>query len=269
MTWPRVGCTAHRQIEAAGGEEWTRAELARAARWLRERGTRVGVSGLARGGDTWWAEAVLDAGLQLWLSIPFEEQCTPWPKRQQARWRELRAAASRERVVGRLPEGLPAKARSAAVNKLLFQRNAHLVGAVNALVAVWEPGRLDGGTTGALILAARRGLPGVHLDPAARRVAFELPGLDRLEKYALYHRSCGCVAGVGVQPEVELRRRALDLAGYYYQWRVRRAKPRETRSPGCDTCRVDSSRAAVAPRTDWTPRMTDQPAPIKEPINGE
>lgn len=246
--WEIVCGTGHRELADDGGEDedWAREQLGRCAVWLRDRaGTRAGISGMARGFDLWWADALAAAGVPLWAYIPFEEQPARWNRADQATWRLLRTAAAKVRVLGALDPTIPAKQRSAAVNRLLHARNDAMLRDAGAVVAVWEPGRLDGGTHSALTKAARRRMPGVHLDPVAHGITFELPGLDRLVKHALYHQGCGCVAGVGVRAEVEQRRAALQTAGYH-QWRVRAARPRETGGQGCATCRVDLPRAAIA-----------------------
>jgi hypothetical protein len=172
--WDTVFATGHRTVPAAG-REWTRDKLMRCARWLAtERGTRVGISGMARCSDLWWAEAVLHAGLDLWAYIPFEEQASRWSRRDRADWAALRKAATDERVIGQL--------NSDGSNRtaLLWQRNDAMLAAGHAAVAVWVSTEFRGGTYGCLRKAARRGLPGVHLDPAACGIRMRLPTLAEL-----------------------------------------------------------------------------------------
>lgn len=178
--WATVFATAHRDVPAAG-ERWTRDNLGHCARWLRDnRSTRVGISGMARGGDLWWAQAVLDAGLDLWAFIPFPEQAATWSKRDRADWQAIRDAAARIHIVGTIPEGVPPAGRSTAVNRLLWQRNDEMLEAADACVGVWVPGRRSGGTHGCLTKAARLRMPGVHLDPQACGVRHRLPTLAEL-----------------------------------------------------------------------------------------
>lgn len=238
LGWTRAAGTGHRELEA-GDAGWVAEKLPKAAVWLRdEAGTQVGVSGLALGFDMDWAEAVLDAGLHLWVAIPFEEQAARWPRKQQARWAKLRAAATRERVVGRVPADLPPRNRSAAVNALLFRRNSTMLDVASAVLTVWEPGRFGGGTAGALLDAANRRLPGVHLDPVNRTVRTQLPTREQLEPFALYRTVCGHVARIGTRPGMQVLLGALAEVGHR-DWRVRPARPRETFDDGCDDCIVE------------------------------
>lgn len=210
------------------------------------------MSGLALGFDMDWAEAVLDAGLTLWVAIPFEGQPARWPKAQQARWARLRKAAARERIVGTVPDTIEPRQRSAAVNRLMFKRNTTMLDVTGAVVTVWEPGRLDGGTTGALLEANKRGMPGVHLDPVNQRVHFQLPTRADLEAHALHHTRCGHVAFVGTRRDAFDRLAALHTADRP-DWKLRPAKPRETWQEGCDTCADDLLAAAVAALGDAIP----------------
>jgi hypothetical protein len=49
----------------------------------------------------------------------------------------------------------------------------------DALIAVWKPSVLTGGTFNALAEAARRGLPGIHINPENQTVNFQLPDPGR------------------------------------------------------------------------------------------
>lgn len=244
--WAVVAGTGHREIKT-GDPAWLAEQLPKATAWLRDTaGTRIGVSGLALGFDMDWAEAILEAGLTLWVAIPFEGQPARWPKREQARWAKLRAAAARERIVGSIPDDLPKERRSAAVNRLLFRRNMKMLDTAGAVVTDWEPGRLDGGTAGALLEAGKRRMPGVHLDPIGRAVNFELPAAAALQRWALHHPICGHVAIVGTRPLVDDRHALMHAAGYR-AWKVRPAKPRETFDDGCDDCQLELVAAAAVP----------------------
>ncbi len=178
--WPTVFATAHRRVPRPA-ERWTRDNLAAAARWLKHnRGTSVGISGMARGGDLWWAQAVLAADLDLWAFIPFEEQPAGWSRRDQADWEAIRAAAAEVRVIGEIPAGLSEEDRRRTAVRLLWARNHAMLDAGDAAVGVWIPGRRQGGTHGCLSEAARRGLPGIHIDPQAPGVRHRLPTLAEL-----------------------------------------------------------------------------------------
>ena len=241
--WTRMAGTGHREL-IDGDPDWVAEQLPKAAVWLRDTaGTRVGISGLALGFDLDWAEAILEAGLTLWVAIPFEQQAARWKAADQARWNRIRAAATRERVIGHIAADLEPRYRSAAVNRLLFKRNTTMLDFGQAVLTVWEPGRLDGGTAGALLEAAKRQIPGVHLDPVTRRVNFHLPARADLERFALYNTSCGHIAYVGVRAETLMRLAALTAARCP-AWQIRKAKPRESWHDGCPDCLVDLAAAA-------------------------
>lgn len=231
-----IGGTGHRQLTDAADGAWLQASLVKGCDWLRRiRGTRYVISGLARGFDSDWAEAALEAGLTLWASIPFEGQDARWTKRDKARYAKLRAAAARERIIGSIPDDLPTRNRSAAVNALLHKRNRHILGHSGALLTGWEPGRLDGGTAATLLAAARAGMPGIHVDPIARKVKHSLPGVEDLEAFTLYRMVCGHLAAVDVRAVVEGRHAQLRAAGHL-SWRIRPARPREAPGASCPDC---------------------------------
>lgn len=242
--WATVCATAHRDLPA-GGYPWTRDNLTQCAGWLiRERGMHRAISGMARGGDLLWAAGALDAGVQELLAfIPFEGQTERWNARDRAEWERIRRhPRTTVHILGTLPEGVPKAARSVVVNRLLHSRDRAMLAAADAVVAVWEPGRLDGGTHTALLQAVRRGMPGVHLDPAGRRARHRLPGLDELEKFVLIRDACACIATVGTHAAVTAARDELlatvsaDLAG---TWTVRAHRGREAVTPldRCERCR--------------------------------
>lgn len=243
--WKIVAGTGHRELSGRADRAWTADQLPRAACWLRDRaGTRIAITGMARGFDLDWAEAALDAGLRLWAAIPFVEQPARWNRADKARWAKVRAAAERERIVGRIPDDLEPRRRSGAVNRLLFRRNTMMHDFAGALITVWEPHRLDGGTTGALLDADRRRMPGIHLDPVARHVAFALPDRDALERHALVNTRCGHVARLGNRADVtRLHTALLHVSGPH--WRIRAARTRESWDDGCADCIADLAAASA------------------------
>lgn len=243
-TWDVVAGTGHREPSENADLVWTQENLTRACEWLRDTaGTRIAISGLARRFDMDWAEAALEAGLRLWACIPFEGQDSRWTKADKARYARLRAAASQEKVIGTIPDDLPAKRRSAAANSLIYKRNICMVQRAGALLTIWEPGRLDGGTAGTLLLAAARNMPGVHLDPIGCNINFRLPGAGELERFTLHHTGCGHVALVGVRSLLERRHGELRTSGHY-SWRIRPARPRETFDDGCEECIAELANSA-------------------------
>lgn len=239
VCWPFVCGTGHRALSKDADEVWAREKLLRCAQFLRDKcGTVIALSGMARGFDLWWADAIVQTdGLELWACVPFAEQTAPWSAAERREWERLMSLAQHTDPFGvkPLPAGLTGRQRSAVVNKLLHQRNIDMLDVSDAVAALWEPGRLDGGTAAALQVAAKRNMSGVHIDPLGQRVSGRLPTLDQLVKYALCHRECGHVAATGTAADVERRRAELSAGGQ--QWRTRRARPREERGTGCQTCR--------------------------------
>lgn len=169
VIWPTVACTAHRiQFLTPQQQDWSRHHLLRAACWFRDlAGTTVGVSGMAVGGDLWWADAVVKAGLTLAAHMPYRGQT--------AKWRDSAARREHARLVA-LADPALSRVVSAEWNYgALDQRNLGMLDVADALVAVWKPSMLRGGTFRALCEAARRGMPGVHIDPENLKVTFQLP----------------------------------------------------------------------------------------------
>lgn len=181
IVWPVVAATGHRQRNLPpGSEAWVREKLAAGAVWLRdERGCRTAISGLALGVDTWWARAVLDAGLELWAYVPFPQQPDPWPRAAKAEWRRLLNRAAKVEHLGDL-DGLPPGRRKAMATALLHARNGQMLDDADAVIAVLDPAKTGGGTVSAVRSARALGLPIVHLNPRARTVNVVEPGTGRM-----------------------------------------------------------------------------------------
>ncbi|WP_051799308.1 DNA-processing protein DprA [Catenuloplanes japonicus] len=159
---PAVAVTGHRGLGHA--RDWVSAELTLLCRRLRDQhGTTTGLSGMAQGADTLWAEAVLAAGLDLWAVIPYEAQADRWPDADRARWQRLRDSATRTLVAA----GPPATRGESA--EAMFRRNDMLVDHSSALVCVWD-GRRSGGTWRTVRYAADLGRPIIRLHPVTRSV---------------------------------------------------------------------------------------------------
>jgi hypothetical protein len=133
-TWLVAGATAHRKLAGARAREdgyasWAGRELRDKACKLRdEHGTRVGISGMARGGDMRWAQAVLAAGLDLWAYVPFPQQPQWWSRADKAQWRDLLHAATLIRLFSRVYEP-----------RWYFVRNDGILADSDVLVAVYDP----------------------------------------------------------------------------------------------------------------------------------
>ncbi|MFI1194061.1 hypothetical protein ACH4T9_12500 [Micromonospora sp. NPDC020750] len=174
--WPQVMVTGHRPHHLpVGAPASVRGELDRIAVKLRDgHGMTAGITGMALGADLLWAASLHRAQVSYIAHIPFPEQPDPWRRNNPhavTEWERLRGLADREVVYGTLA-GLAERARKGAAVKLLHRRNdgmlAAVVSARGAVVAVWCPSKLNGGTHSALQKAHRLGLPVIHINPEAR-----------------------------------------------------------------------------------------------------
>lgn len=170
--WRVVSATGHRpEALSQAARTWSREKLLRAAEWLRdERGTEVGISGMARGVDLWWADAVHRAGLTLAAYVPCPQQPDPWSAGDRREWRRLLDVAD------------PALYRQFGDEydvRHLHARNRGMLLDSSAVVCVWLPTKRAGGTWSAVREAVRLGRQGVHLDPSSQMVRIGLPNVRR------------------------------------------------------------------------------------------
>ncbi len=175
--WPIVAVTGHRPKDlTVAQQQWCQDKLTKAAVWLRdERGCTVGISGLALGVDQWFAQAVLDAGLDLWAYVPFPQQADPWTPAQRREWERLLGLATRRAPYAGDLGDLAGDGRKREAVRLLHKRNDMMLADCAAVCAVLDVTRTKGGTLSAVRKAVRRGLPGVHLDPVTQIVRVGLP----------------------------------------------------------------------------------------------
>lgn len=174
-TFTKVAVTGHRpNAIPEATRPWVQAEVARVLHRLHdEHGTEIALSGLALGVDTWFAKAALATGLRLWAYVPFEAQADRWTSADQETWRQLRAHAEHEIVLG---EGYDVR--------LLHARNDRLIADCDLLICVHDPTVTTGGTASTVTKATAAGTPLVRIDLAARRTTFvratTRPGADML-----------------------------------------------------------------------------------------
>ena len=159
-TFTRVALTGHRP-EAFTPEqaEWVRSALATTASYLKDHGTRVAISALAQGADTWWAEAALAQGLDLWAYLPTLAQADRWSPERRGHWADLRREATRQVCLSREYDIRAYHAR----NDLMI-RDADLV------VAVHLREKRHGGTAETIRRALKRGKPMLRLNATDHEV---------------------------------------------------------------------------------------------------
>lgn len=155
--WPRVMVTGHRpQHLPPGSADWVHAELERLAIKLRdEHGMTIGISGMALGADTWWADALVRHGVPLEAHVPFPQQPDRWPVDTQAEWRRLRGLAAKVETYG--PEY--------DVKWLHVRNDGMLRSPADLVIAVLDPAKTDGGTASAVRKATGLRLSIIHVNP--------------------------------------------------------------------------------------------------------
>jgi hypothetical protein len=111
----------------------------------------VGVSCIADGPDTWFAEAVLDHGGRIEVVVPAEEYRDSLPESHHGTYDELLRRASEVHSTGLKESTSQAHQAGSEI----------LVGIVDLLVAVWDglPARGYGGTADVVAYAERTGVP--------------------------------------------------------------------------------------------------------------
>jgi hypothetical protein len=156
-----VGITGHRSLPDESMWPWVAREIE--AVLAGANGTLVGVTGLAAGADSVFADVVLarDGALHVVLAFEgFEHSLASDAER--SRFRELLARASDVETLavgGTHEDGYLAEGR-------------RIVALSDLLIAVWdgEPARGRGGTAEVVDEAMRTATPVAHLDPLRRRV---------------------------------------------------------------------------------------------------
>lgn len=151
----RMGITGHRGLPGHV-ERLVRTALVDLVE-QQDPGSLVGVTCVADGPDTWFAEAVLDHGGAIEVVVPAEEYRESLPESHRATYDALLRRASDVHSTGlRASDSHAHQAGSEIV-----------VRSVDLLVAVWDgkPARGYGGTADAVAFAARTGVPYAVLWP--------------------------------------------------------------------------------------------------------
>jgi len=148
----RVGVTGHMNLTPDGARVVSAALRAHLAQLTRTQGAVVGVSCLARGADTLFAQAVLDLGGSIEVVLPSRD------------YRQAKVGSDHA------PEFDALLAAAAEVHTMPYEHagpaayeaaNSKLLGLCDRLVAVWDgkPAGGKGGTADAVADARARGLP--------------------------------------------------------------------------------------------------------------
>ncbi len=156
----KVGITGHQRLEDASGWDWVKMEMDNFLAKLRR--PLVGITCLAEGADSLFAELVLQHGGSLEAVVPFPEYELLLPAHQRNRYRALLDAASVITVLE--------KRRSK--QESYFAAGKKVVDATDLLLAVWDgkPAKGLGGTADIVKYARQELKPVIHVDPIRRSV---------------------------------------------------------------------------------------------------
>ncbi|MBW8805467.1 MAG: hypothetical protein JF587_16705 [Catenulisporales bacterium] len=146
----RIGVTGHMKITGETAEAVAEALRGHLARF--DRDALVGVTCLAPGADSLFAEAILEIGVPLEVVVPSADyRRTQVPADCAVGWDAAIAAAD---VVTVLPFAAAGPEAYAAANEMML-------GSIDELVAVWDgrPAQDAGGTGAAVAEARRQGVP--------------------------------------------------------------------------------------------------------------
>lgn len=144
----RLGITGHRGLPAET-EQLVREALGEEMKRHSPEGL-VGVSCLADGPDTWFAEMILEAGGKLEVVQPAEQYRDGLPEEHHQSYDELLRQAAEVHHTGMVASDSQAHMAGSEI----------LVGVVDELIAVWDgqPARGYGGTADVVAYAGRTGV---------------------------------------------------------------------------------------------------------------
>lgn len=145
----RLGITGHRGLSAEA-ERAVRDVLGDELRKY-DPAELLGVTCIADGPDTWFAEAVLEGGGRIEVVVPAEQYREALPESHHATYDKLLARAAEVHHTGMRESTSQAHMTGSEI----------LVGLVDRLVAVWDgqPARGYGGTADVVAYARRTGVP--------------------------------------------------------------------------------------------------------------
>jgi hypothetical protein len=159
---------------------WVASQLERVLGRLRaEERCLTGVSGLALGADTVWADLILENGLDLVSCVPHAQQGNRWPEEhKRTRERLILASSAVHAEIGSPSEQADlgehwefhrVEDYDPANSRWLFARNARMVGLTQGAVAVWS-GSPRSGTGSCVNVIKRAEMPLILIDPERKTV---------------------------------------------------------------------------------------------------
>lgn len=110
------------------------------------------IAGCALGFDTWLAETALNLGIPLHSYVPFKGQGENWPKKSQKRLEKL---LDRSEVVRYTAESYE--------KSCFLKRDREMVDNSEAVVALWNPEAMSGGTYYTIQYARKNSLPIINV----------------------------------------------------------------------------------------------------------
>lgn len=159
--WTRAAVTGHRPEQFTPDEqEWVTTQIRDILQRLHnEHGTTTALTGMARGVDTWFAQAALDTGHTLWAYIPFTTQADTWDTHDRTQWRQLRTQSARTITLG-----------TASHNALYHHRNDLLIRDSDVLIGVHVEFPTSNGTASTMAKATQQGRRIIDVNATTRTV---------------------------------------------------------------------------------------------------
>lgn len=172
----RVMVTGHRPPGIGGyqtpnpTEQWVRSTLRSILEGLKNRHPDLeGVTGMALGVDTIFAEVCIDLEIPFIAAVPFAGQERRWPEESQVRYNTLLKAAKQVVIVDEIKSY-----HSDRFGGKMHLRNKWMVDHSKLTIAVWDGS--DGGTAGAVNMARKRNDRKILIaDPIQRTTRVENP----------------------------------------------------------------------------------------------
>ena len=185
----KVMVTGHRPTKTGGyqtpnpTEQWVRANLRNILTGLQKKHRElIGITGMALGVDTIFAEVCIELKIPFIAAVPFEDQGNRWPQESQDHYKKVLAQARQRVVVDQI-----AKYHSDHFHGKMLQRNQWMLDNSRLTIAVWN--KSPGGTANTVMLARKLRRKILMLNPKDFVVDLEKPapkpkeGLSVLEMF--------------------------------------------------------------------------------------